>query len=497
MLCAAALLTCGSVLSGQTLARPGWAGSGLSSQTWWRAAIIYRVQPQSFQDSDGDGVGDLKGLSTRLEYLQSIGVDALLLESHADEPGIDDLLSEGSRHHIRILVQLGQQPAGKPGPDAILAEARSWLRRGAAGVYVPAPLINAVAQHSFRDGAFLMHELRSLADSFPGERIVITGDSPVAESPGQPGAHESPELVDGHVTVEPWDAPSLRTHLALANASVDPEPLLQVDPAPASDSAASGAARQKIVAALLLSARGAVALPYGEEIGLNSTASAPIMRWTPTNVTEPQAAVAAANPNEIHYGPYKPYVPPAPSSVMGPRPALPRAEVDTTVAAPPVDPDTLPGFTTRTTPAPVVRPQDGTLNVASEDTKPASQLNFYRRVLELHSGNATVRSGSVTFLNHDSEGAVVWLRRAPTGARTVTSAVVACNLTDHPIELSLSADLASLYIAPGVLRPLLTSAHADHYAQPTSRLTLSPNSVFVGDLYVGEREPHRSRRRRR
>ena len=62
----------------QTLARPGWVGSGLSSQAWWQSAVIYRVQPQSFQDSDGDGVGDLRGLAQRLDYLQSIGVDAVL-----------------------------------------------------------------------------------------------------------------------------------------------------------------------------------------------------------------------------------------------------------------------------------------------------------------------------------------------------------------------------------------------------------------------------------
>ena len=90
----------------QTLARPGWVGSGLSSQAWWHSALIYRIQPQSFQDSDGDGVGDLRGLAQRLDYLQSIGVDAVLIESHTDDPGFDDLLSDASRFHIRILVPL-------------------------------------------------------------------------------------------------------------------------------------------------------------------------------------------------------------------------------------------------------------------------------------------------------------------------------------------------------------------------------------------------------
>jgi alpha-glucosidase len=126
---------------------------------------------------------------------------------------------------------------------------------------------------------------------------------------------------------------------------------------------------------------------------------------------------------------------------------------------------------------------DKTNNVAVEDSNSESLLNFYRRVLELHSSNATLRTGSVSFLNHDSEGALVWLRRAPAGARTVASVIVACNLTDHPIQLSLDADLARLHIAAGVVRPLLTSVHGDHVAQSTGDLRLSPHSVYVGELY--------------
>ncbi len=77
----------------------------------------------------------------------------------------------------------------------------------------------------------------------------------------------------------------------------------------------------------------------------------------------------------------------------------------------------------------------------------------------------------------------MWLRRAPAGARTVASVVVACNLTDHPVEISLDADLSHLRIAGGTLRPLLTSLHVDHIAQSTGSLRLSPRSVYVGELY--------------
>ncbi|WP_424949865.1 alpha-amylase family glycosyl hydrolase [Deinococcus sp.] len=49
----------------------------LSSLKWWQSGIIYQIYPRSFQDSDGDGVGDLKGVTRRLEYLASLGIGAI------------------------------------------------------------------------------------------------------------------------------------------------------------------------------------------------------------------------------------------------------------------------------------------------------------------------------------------------------------------------------------------------------------------------------------
>ena len=44
---------------------------------WWRGAVLYQVYPRSFQDSDGDGVGDLPGLIDRLDHIAGLGVDAI------------------------------------------------------------------------------------------------------------------------------------------------------------------------------------------------------------------------------------------------------------------------------------------------------------------------------------------------------------------------------------------------------------------------------------
>ena len=63
----------------QTLAHPGWAGDGITAQPWWKNAVIYEIYPRSFQDSNGDGIGDLKGITQRLDYLQDLGVDAIWL----------------------------------------------------------------------------------------------------------------------------------------------------------------------------------------------------------------------------------------------------------------------------------------------------------------------------------------------------------------------------------------------------------------------------------
>ena len=46
---------------------------------WWQKAIVYQVYPKSFQDTNGDGTGDLQGIIRRLDYLQDLGVNMLWL----------------------------------------------------------------------------------------------------------------------------------------------------------------------------------------------------------------------------------------------------------------------------------------------------------------------------------------------------------------------------------------------------------------------------------
>ncbi len=57
---------------------------------WWKDAIIYQVYPRSFKDSDGDGVGDLKGILSELDYIASLGVDTVWINPVYASPGEDN-----------------------------------------------------------------------------------------------------------------------------------------------------------------------------------------------------------------------------------------------------------------------------------------------------------------------------------------------------------------------------------------------------------------------
>ena len=58
---------------------------------WWVGASIYQIYPRSFQDSNGDGVGDLRGITTRLPYIAELGVDAIWISPFFKSPMHDTL----------------------------------------------------------------------------------------------------------------------------------------------------------------------------------------------------------------------------------------------------------------------------------------------------------------------------------------------------------------------------------------------------------------------
>ncbi|MBV8910259.1 MAG: alpha-glucosidase [Gammaproteobacteria bacterium] len=163
-------------------------GTGEPEQPWWRHALIYEIYPRSFQDSDGDGVGDLNGIARRLDYLEWLGVDAIWIAPIYPSPQVDfgydisdydavdrlygtladfdRLLAKARTHHIRVILDMvlnhtsDQHPwfrdaersrsaahhdfyvwnEGKPGPNGTRAPPNNWvsLFGGSAWQFVPA-----------------------------------------------------------------------------------------------------------------------------------------------------------------------------------------------------------------------------------------------------------------------------------------------------------------------------------------------------------------------
>jgi oligo-1,6-glucosidase len=61
-----------------------------NDRKWWKEAVVYQIYPRSFKDSDGDGIGDLKGIISKLDYLKSLGVDVIWLNPIYASPNADN-----------------------------------------------------------------------------------------------------------------------------------------------------------------------------------------------------------------------------------------------------------------------------------------------------------------------------------------------------------------------------------------------------------------------
>ena len=72
---------------------------------WWKEAVFYQIYPRSFQDSDGDGIGDLGGILSRLDYLRELGIDAIWLSPIYDSPNDDN--GYDIRDYYSIMKEFG------------------------------------------------------------------------------------------------------------------------------------------------------------------------------------------------------------------------------------------------------------------------------------------------------------------------------------------------------------------------------------------------------
>ena len=61
-----------------------------AKRDWWKSAVFYQIYPKSFQDTDGDGIGDIRGIISRLDYLQTLGIDGIWLSPVCQSPQVDN-----------------------------------------------------------------------------------------------------------------------------------------------------------------------------------------------------------------------------------------------------------------------------------------------------------------------------------------------------------------------------------------------------------------------
>jgi oligo-1,6-glucosidase len=85
-----------------------------NSRVWWKEAVFYQIYPRSFKDSDGDGIGDLRGITSKLDYLQNLGIDAIWLCPIYDSPGADN------GYDIRDYFKISEEFGGMEALDELL-----------------------------------------------------------------------------------------------------------------------------------------------------------------------------------------------------------------------------------------------------------------------------------------------------------------------------------------------------------------------------------------
>ena len=72
---------------------------------WWKEAVVYQIYPRSFKDSNGDGIGDLNGITEKLDYLQKLGVNVIWLSPHYDSPNADN--GYDIRDYEKVMKEFG------------------------------------------------------------------------------------------------------------------------------------------------------------------------------------------------------------------------------------------------------------------------------------------------------------------------------------------------------------------------------------------------------
>ncbi len=366
---------------------------------WWKTGVFYELDPLTFQDSNGDGFGDLNGITARLDYLEKLGVDAVVLSpfqlpptedkaskktaldtAYGTDEDFDQLEREASLRKIRVVVDLPL--SGRRTIDSTLTVARFWLSRGVGGLRLTAeaddPGMGSLTASDREDRVRL---LRKLCAGYVGNRVLVW-DVPGVEPPS--GA-DSPHRKVDHTLADAsgWDSQVLRRFLA--GGLVGAEELAVSD---AVDRVRSGqrlgsgdVGIERTIAAALFLGRESPMLYFGQELGM---------------------AANGATPTPMAWG------------------------------------GGAAGFTSGT-PWVEMGPNAGVANVASEEADPASLLNWYRKLGVLVHENGALHGGTVTMVETGYQDVVAWVRRGSTGKEPPL--LVVCNVSARAVLISLTEAL--------------------------------------------------------
>jgi glycosidase len=425
----------------QTLARPGWEGSGMSSDLWWRHAVLYQANPKGFTTPDGSA---LHGLTQRLDYIHSLGVDAILLTpiqpdaAHAQtiDPAygtlddLDDLIHQASRRDIRVLLDLDPHISNADLPNV----ARFWLNRGLAGFHVTGVSDTARAQTAL---------LRKVTDSFLGQRILIADADPSLPADPRQRTYRAPDPYSPQLLLDTQPGTQAKLIASTIRPAIDlSQDILQagrIIPLLATDGPAftrsmtryadgqHDVAIAKVLATILLTSHADSLLYYGQELGVKASSS----------------SESASSPTPL---------------------------IDWTTPPPPA----------KGKPAPIAAP-NAPPSAALEDADPASLLNWYRQLIALHHGNATMASGTNLTINQDDQNVLVWVRKPQTISPLNPPLVILCNLSAQPVHLSLKADIVRLHLRGSFLKTVLRSDKGMGTMHLDS-MTLAPYTAYIGQL---------------
>jgi alpha-glucosidase len=170
-------------------------GAATQDAEWWRQAVVYQIYPRSFADVDGDGIGDLKGIASRIDYIKSLSVDAVWLN-----PFYPSALADGG-YDVSDYQDVDPRLGTLEDFDVLVADLH------AAGIKI---LVDIVPNHSSNEHAWFQEALAAPEGSPARDRYIFrngrgqTGELPPNDWPSHFGPRAWSRTTNADGTPGQW-----------------------------------------------------------------------------------------------------------------------------------------------------------------------------------------------------------------------------------------------------------------------------------------------------